>query len=285
MNPGELDLALAFIEQHPQSAARELELQTELACAELIQTLPLHQARKLLSHMLPLYVARLCHYLPQENVVALLAGFNANQTAAILRGISKSRRDVLLALMPEKTAMLCRLLLSYSDDAVGAWMHVDILMLPSSCTAAEALQRFKNSDSVSMADALPVVDSNGALLGLIYLRELLRAQQQSSITPLIVSAPVTFSLSSRASLAAASRHEGWQHHDILPVLNRSKQLVGLLGHVDLRASLTQFGEASAKLAHDDFVSGITEAYKGSLVALLDLVDKTISPSTVLAAKQ
>ena len=283
MNPHQLDLALAFIEQHPESAARELELQTEQACAELIQALPLYQGRKLLSHMLPLYAARLCACLSQDHAAGLLAEFNANQAAAILRGMSQVKRDRLLKRMPEKIAILCRLLLSYSDDSVGAWMNVDIIMLPSSCTAAQAVQRFTDCDSVAMADTLPVVDKQGALLGLVYLRDILRAQEQSPILPLIFNTPVT--LSSRTSLAAASADEGWQHGDILPVLNRSKQLVGLLRHVDLRVSLSQFGEVSHGLPHDDFVSAIGQDYKGSLVALLGLVDKTLQPRDVLGGRQ
>lgn len=282
MNPRELDVILTFIQQHPDAAARELELQTLESAAELIQTLPLHQGRQLIKYMLPPYAARLCSQLPKDMVAGLLAGFNANQAATILRGMGKPEREKLLTALPDKIAGLCRLLLSYSDDSVGAWMSADIFMLPSDCRVADALQRYTGTNSSIIGDALPVVDNGGFFIGLVYLGELLGAKGESSISQLRQDGPPT--LSSRTSLAAAARHEGWQQHDILPVLNRSKQLVGLLRHVDLRRSLEQFGEISRSIPQDDFLGNMTEAYMGTLVALLGLVDKQPDRGSILGER-
>ena len=282
MNPRELDIALAFIQQHPDAAARELELQTLDTAAELIQVLPLHQGRQLISHMLPPYAARLCGQLSLDMAAGLLVEFNANQAATILRSMPKPKRNDLLKALPEKTATLCRLLLSYSDDSVGAWMIADLVMLPPNCLVAEALQRFISVDSSIMGDALPVVDNHSYLTGLVYLRDLLRAKGDSPIFRLRQDAPST--LSSRTSLAAAARHDGWQHHDILPVLNRNKQLVGLLRHVDLRRSLEQFGEISRRVPQDDFMGSVGEVYMDTLIALLGLVDRPSHPEPILGER-
>lgn len=275
MNPRELDIVLTFIQQHPEAAARELELQTQETVAELIQALPLHQGRHLITHMLPPYAARLCAQLSLDVAAGLLAEFNANRAATILRGIPKLRRDELLKTLPDKTATLCRLLLSYSEDSVGAWMSADIVMLPANCLVAEALQRFTATDSSIIGDALPVVDSNTYLVGQVCLRDLLRAKTESPISSLCHEAPS--SLSSRISLAAAVRHEGWQEYDILPVLNRKKQLVGLLRYVDLRRSLAHFGEIARTVPQDDFIGSVGEMYKDTLIALLGLVDRPVRP--------
>ncbi|MDX2464773.1 MAG: CBS domain-containing protein [Porticoccus sp.] len=282
MNPRELDVVLAFVQQHPEAAARELELQAQETTAELIEALPLHQGRQLVTHMLPPYAARLCAYLSLDTAAGLLSEFNANQAAAILRGMPKSNRDDLLKVLPEKTTILCRLLLSYSDDSVGAWMSADIVMLPSNCSVAEALQRFTSTNSSIIGDGLPVVDNDRNLTGLVCLRDLLRAKGESSISHLRQDAPST--LSSRTSLAAAAHHDGWQQHDILPVLNRNKQLVGLLRHVDLRRSLEQFGEISRVIPQDDFLGSMGEAYLGTLTALLGLVNKQSEPSSMLGER-
>ena len=282
MTPHELDVVLTFIQQHPDAAARELELQPQVAAAELIKALPLPPGRQLISHMLPPYAAGLCAQLSLDMAVGLLAGFNANRVTTILRAMPKPKREGLLKALPEKTATLSRLLLSYSDDSVGACMSADIVMLPSSCLAEEALQRFIGTDSSIIADALPVVDSNSYLVGLVYLRDLLRAKSESSISHLCKVAPAT--LSSRASLAAAARHESWQQHDVLPVLNRNKQLVGLLRHVDLRRSLEQFGEIPRAIPQDDFLGSVGGAYMDTLVALLGLIRKKPESSSVLGER-
>lgn len=282
MNPRELDIVLTYIQQHPDAAARELELQPQDTVAGLIQSLPLRQGRQLMIHMLPPYAAKLCAQLSLDMAAGLLAELNANQAAAILRGMSKLRRDELLKALPEKTATLCRLLLSYSDDSVGAWMSADIVMLPPNCLAAEALQRFIDTDSSAMADALPIVDKHSRLLGQVYLRDLLRALGESSISRLRQDAPSA--LSSRTSLAAAARHEGWQQHDILPVLNRNKQLVGLLRHADLRRSLGQFGEIPRTVPQDDFLGSVGEAYRETLIALVGLVNSPSQPGSMLGER-
>ena len=271
MNPRELDLVLTFIKQHPDAAARQLELQPQRNAAEFIQALPLTQGRQLIASMLPSYVARLCAYWPLDRVAALLADFNANQITAILRGISKPKRDDLLKALPEKIAVLCRLLLSYSDNSVGAWMSADIALLPPNCLVHEALQRFTLEDSSALGDALLLVDGENRPLGQIYLRDLLRAKGESLVSHLRHDAPPA--LSSRTSLAVAARHEGWQHHDTLPVLNRDKQVIGLLRHADLRRSLEQFGETTHAVSQDDLLGEMSGAYKGSLIALLGLLDR------------
>lgn len=269
MNPRELDIVLTFIEQHPDAAARQLELQSQRSAAEFIRALPLTQGSQLVLHMLPSYVARLCAHWPLDMAAVLLADFNANRTAAILRSITKLKRDDLLKALPEKNAALCRLLLSYSDDSVGAWMNADIAVLPPNCRVAEALQRFTLEDGSLLGDALPLVDNRNCLLGQVYLRDLLRAKGESPVSHLRQDPPPV--LSSRASLGVAARHEGWQRYDTLPVLNRDKQLVGLLRYSDLRHSLEQFGETSRTVSQDDLLGGMVEAYRGTLMALLGLL--------------
>jgi magnesium transporter len=221
--------------------------------------------------MLPSYVARLCAYWSLDSAAGLFADFNASSTAAILRCISKPKRDDLLKALPERHAALCRLLLSYSDDSVGAWMSADIALLPPNCLVDEALQRFTLEDSSVLGDAMLLVDNKNCLIGQVFLRSLLRAKGKSLVSHLRQDAPPA--LSSRTSLAAAARHGGWQHYDTLPVLNRDKQLIGLLRHVDLRRSLEQFGETSRGVSQDDLLGEMGEAYRGTLIALLGLLNK------------
>lgn len=282
MNPHELDMILTFIQQHPDAAARELELQTQDTAVELIQALPLHQSRQLIAHMLPPYAARLCAQLSLDMAAGLLSEFKANQAATILRSMPKPSRDELIKALPEKNARLYRLLLSYSNDSVGAWMSADIAMLPPNCRVLDALQRFSDTESSIIGDALPIVDHDGYLVGRVFIRDLLRAKGESLISHL--RQDMSFTLSSRTSLATAACNEGWRHHDSLPVLNRNKQLVGLLRHADLRRSLEQFGEIAQKVPQDDLLASVGEVYIQSLIALLGLLDRTPQPSRMLGER-
>lgn len=270
MNPPSLDLVSTFVQQHPEAAARELEHQSQEAAGQLVRALPLNVGRLLLSHMLPPYAARLCAEVSPDRAAGLLAEHSANQISALLRCIPKSKRGELLAALPENTATRCRLLMAYSEDTVGAWMTADIVMLSADSLAAEALQHITQTDGLIMGDRLPVLGQGHQLVGLVYIRDLLRAKADTPVSRLLHESPGI--LSSRASLVSASHHEAWQSYDTLAVHNRERQLVGLLRYADLRHSLEQFNEASSSSAQDNLMVDIGEAYGSTFVALLGLLE-------------
>jgi Mg/Co/Ni transporter MgtE len=270
-------LVLTFIQQHPEAAARELELQPQDIAAELVAQLPLKQGRQLIGHMLPPYVARLSTHWSLDTVAALLSDFSANKISSILRCIPNPRRDELVKVLPEKTAAICRLLMSYSEDTVGAWMRADMLMLPSNCRVDEALKRFSSASDNAVGGRLLVVDELQHLVGLISLQTLMQSKANASITHLMK--PVPPVLHARTSLVAAHKHEGWHSYDTLAVLNRNQQLVGVLCHVDLRKSLAHVGESPSVAASGQLISSMTEAYTGTMMALIRLVGWTSSRVT------
>lgn len=283
MNPHELDLVLTFIQSHPDAAARELELLPLDIAVELVGTLPLNQGRQIILQLLPTYAARVCAELSVDMAAGLLADSHSNRVTAILRCMSKSRRAALLKGLPEKIATICRLLLSYSEDTVGAWMTADIVMLPANCVAAGALQRLTLIEVSADSNEIPVVGEGQQLVGFVDVRDLLRAKGDTIITGLIKKADVA--VSSRASLATTAGHDGWHNHDTLAVLNRNKQLVGMLRHVDLRRSLERFSEDSFVSQQEDLLGGMSEAYVGVMGALLGLVSGGAQSSRILEAQR
>lgn len=272
MNPN--DLVLTFIQQHPEAAARELELQPQDIAAELVAQLPLKQGRQLVGHMLPPYVARLATHWSLDTVAGLLSDFSANKLSSILRCIANPQRDELVKVLPEKTAAICRLLMSYSEDTVGAWMRADMLMLPLSCRVDEAVARFSSANDSDVGGMLLVVDERQHLVGIISLQTLMQSKGDASISHLIKPAPPV--LHARTSLVAADKNEGWHSYDTLAVLNRNQQLVGVLRHVDLRRNLAHSGESRNPAVSGRLISSVTEAYTGTMMALVGLVGCTSS---------
>ncbi len=277
MSPANLELVASFVQSHPESAARELERQSPEAAAQLIRALPLNMGRLLLSHMLPPYAASLCAEVSQDRAAGLLAEFSANRVAALLRCMPKLKRSEVMAALPEKTAALCRLLMAYSEDTVGAWMTAGIVMLSINCLVEEALQQVSQAHGLVLGGMVPVVEQTQQLAGFVDLRELLRAKAQMPLSQLLHESPDI--LSSRTSLVSASQSEAWRQHELLPVHNRERQLVGLLRYVDLRRSLEQYARATPALVAGSLVGDLGEAYGGSLVAMLGLLDGSTQAQT------
>lgn len=264
----ELSVAKTFIQTHVNAAARELEGQTAAAARQLLEALPATQAHRILMHMLPPYAARLCCQLPIKLAASLLADGDANHIVAILRCMPSGKRKTLLKVMPDKIAALCLLLLSYSEDTVGARMTADIIMLPKSISVGSALKRLASDHGVSDSDAIPLVDDQVQLVGLVSVRTLLSAHDDLIIETLIDSTRPA--LSSRASLVSVADHEGWQRYDTLVVLNRHKQLIGLLRHVDLRRGLEQTVANARPIPTADIVSDVSQVYLSALTGVLNL---------------
>jgi magnesium transporter len=281
-NPLELELAASFIQEHPEAAARELELQAPDVAAELVAKLPITLGRRIILNILPTYAAKILLQLPLDTVKDLLTEVSASQVSGILRFTSKSQRLKFYKLLPEKTSALSRLLLSYSEDTVGAWMAADIVMIPQDCSAADVLTRITLNDSSADSDALPIVNRRQYLVGLVNVRDVLRAKQDTVVKRFMKTSPP--SLLSRTSLKEAAQHEGWKKFDTLAVLNRNRQLVGLLRHVQLRRSLLTSGDTqtNTNFQQEEWLGGFGRIYLGSLNALLDLVSKASASSTISA---
>lgn len=269
MSPSEFDLVLSFIEAHPKSAARELELRPPEMAAELFAALPLRQARQIVGRLIPSFAARLITHLSPDLKKNILVDGSAPQIASILRSLDKPQRQDLLSAMPDKQAAFCKLLLSHPEDSVGATMAADIMMLPQDSTAEEALQRLALCETSVNIGVFPVIDDALCLIGTVTLQELLRAKSGTTLVQLKQN--VSEVLFSNTSLTAAAEHQGWKQWDNLFVLNRERKLLGILRHADLRYGLKKFEDASDLHQNTQFIGEFGDAYVGVFSAILGLI--------------
>jgi predicted transcriptional regulator len=97
----------------------------------------------------------------------------------------------------------------------------------------------------------------------------LRAKSHTPITQLIT--PLPAPQMSRPSLSAITHNDGWVNHDVLPVFNLNRQLVGPLRYADLRRCLALFSHYIAVKSEDNIWTNISAAYGGSFRVLPDLL--------------
>ena len=265
----QVDLALAFVQSQPGAAATILEQQPLEQVADFLSNVPHTYAATALEKILPQYSARLCKILQPNIAAALLSEMNVSLVAAIMRHCPGELSSRLLDILPEKTRLACWLLLTYSEDAVGAWMTANISTLPDDCNVGEALARVSAEHGTLNYGTTLVVDRDRHLKGLVQLPALMRAPPTMAVTS--VMDKLLDSLSARTALNAAVNHPLWVDRDSIPVTNRNQQLVGLLRHVDLRRGLAQTSTSIDKADGNDPITGIYETYGKSLLALFDTV--------------
>ncbi len=270
MDEEKIDLALAFLQSQPAAAAAILEQQPLEQVAAFLAALPHTYGALVLTRMLPQYGARLCRSLQPSAAAGMLSQMDISLVAAVMRQCDDELAERLLELLPDKTRLACRLLLNYSEDAVGAWMHANVSTLPLDCSVEEALQRIGQEQQALDVGFSLVVDRERFLHGTVTPTALMRAPPSTPVSSVMTRGNAA--IAARTALKTALDNPLWAERDAIAVVNRMQKLVGVLRHVDLRNGLQQISISIQKPRGGDPVTGIFEVYGNSLLALFSTVN-------------
>jgi Mg/Co/Ni transporter MgtE len=260
-----VDLALAFLQSQPGAAAAILERQPLEQVADFLSGLPHTYGGLVLAKMLPQHTARLCRHVKPTIAAGMLSAMEISLIAAVMRHCRKDLCKQLLDLLPDKTRLATRLLLNYSEDAVGAWMHVNVSTLPDDCSVDDAISRIREEQLTLDIGVSLVVNRARNLQGRVTLAELLRAPDKAPLTAVMVRD--NRSISARTALKSAQDNPLWREQDSIVVTNRNRKLVGVLRHVDFRKGLEQISTSIVQPQGGDALTGLFEAYASSLMVL------------------
>jgi len=238
------ELSLAFAETHPSDAARVLEHLPVTDATAFLTLLPARLGAPVLRHMLPTSAAHCLEQLDDETAAGLVHDLDAQAGTAMLRYVNPRRREQLVTQLPTASALAFRLLLTYPEDTVGAWINPHCLAVTPDTPVSEALERLRQS-SESTVTYLFVVNADQRLQGIAVITDLLRAGRGATVAR--VMRPPRHHLSARASLSAARDSDGWQEFHALPVVERQDRFIGALEFQVLCRALEQprHGEAVA----------------------------------------
>ncbi len=261
----QLGLALAFLQSKPAAAARLLELQPPAEVAAFLADVPYAHTAGVFERMLPHYAAEICQHMPPETCVATLTPLNNRAIAAVLRNLPTKTKKQIIDLLPEKVKLTLRIIFTYADDSVGAWMIPNGLALPSNCKIGEALERVAGHGIENDHVLIPIVDREGLLQGEVTFHKLIRAANDMPITSIMQ--PAELRLLGRANLEAEVRNPGWQARDTLPVVDSAAKLVGILRHTDLRRGLAQGTRPADGPSDQSIIAQMGLAYSACFVAL------------------
>jgi len=250
-------LSYAFLESHPADAARVLERLAPTSAAALLLSAPQRLSSPVLRQMLPLAGARCLEQLDDTVIAGLLQGMGAQAAVAQLRYFGTERRKNLLMQLPTALTLAYEVLLSYSDDSVGAWMDPRVLALPADMTVGESLERVRSSADTLVADPY-VIDRNQCLMGHVELADLLRAGNSTTLVRLV--RPSMHRLPAQSQLGGVREHQGWREVSTLPVVEKDDRLVGMLTHATMQRILTTGSNTQIQNSMEGTLVGIASAY-------------------------
>jgi magnesium transporter len=263
-------LTHAFLESHPEDAARVLERLVPQEAAALFAVTPLRTWVPALRAMLPFSAARCLELLDDETVAAALRRVGPQSGVALLRHVAEPRKSALLTRLPTALGVAFRLLLGYPEQTVGAHADPQVLALAADATVGAASALVRTVDEVNHPHVY-VLDSEQRLLGVVDLTVLLRADAEVPLHHLVRKMP--FALPARAALQAINDHQGWNESSALPVVERDGRFVGVLHRAALARSLVWHRSPDEQPGETDVLSQLASAY---WLGVSGLIQATVS---------
>ena len=228
---GRIPVALSFLEDHSEEAARLLEsLAPEAAAALLAQASP-GLAAGVLRRMVPSLGVACLEQLPREREAAVVEALPIAVAAALLRRIEGAPRHALLGDLPAPTAASLARLLTWPEDSAGGRMDPRLYTLPDDLRVREAVERLRARPEYALY-YLYVVDRAQRLAGVLHYRDLLLANDDATLHS-VMRSPVAHL---RADLRgeALATDPAWRSYLALPVVDAEGMLIGVVRYESVR---------------------------------------------------
>ncbi len=187
--------------------------------------------------------AQVIHRMHPPQAVACLSALEAERSAeicsrvpldvgaALLRRMSPTAVESVLARLKESRAVALRRLLRFTEGTAAALADPQVLTLPSDINIGEA-QRYLRRSAESALYNLYVVDREQRLVGVLTYRTLFLTPPKTALTSVMQTELI--SLPAQADLATVAVHPAWREFDALPVVDKAGVFLGVVRHKRIR---------------------------------------------------
>jgi magnesium transporter len=224
-------LAIAFLSEHPDEAARLLERMDPADAAAVIATLAPPVAADVMHRLAPSSAAGCAAALDDGTLAAIIDGMPLEPAAAVVRGLERPRRDTVLDQIAEERREQLRALLSLPENSAGAIADPLALAVPDDLTVGEAQKQLRGSDQ-HLFYYVYVVRRDRTLVGALAMPELMAARPKEMLSAVMRRDLVR--VNAHLDLATLAVHPAWRDLDALPVVDAAGRLIGAIRHKTIR---------------------------------------------------
>ena len=237
------DLLDAYAVASPADAALGLAALPTGEAVEALAGCRAATAAALLRHLPGASATRILDACDEVDVGAIGRELPADILAAMLRRLGDRASRVIDRLEPA-AADRVRVLLSWPDGTAGAIMDPDVRTVPVAATAGLARDGIRGG-TPPFGEPIYAVDAGHVLVGVVNVAGLLEATDAEAVSAHLL--PGIEWVRVEMPLPAVEAHPGWEHDDVLPVVDAARRLVGSIRHRRLR----QLAHEHAGGARDD----------------------------------
>ncbi|PID84707.1 MAG: magnesium transporter [Chloroflexi bacterium] len=211
---------------HPADIADILDQLPPDKAALVFDTLPIKTASEVLDETGSLVRQEVLETVDEEKLADLLDDLPMDDAAEFLEDLDEEQADRLIELMEPEDRAEVEELLSYEDESAGRLMTRNTAALRWFWTVDETLNYLRALEETETFHHLYVVDANNKLIGVVPLRDLIRAPANVTIDSImsesVVAVPVTADQEELAEMVA--RYDYYS----IPVVDKNGRFLGIV---------------------------------------------------------
>lgn len=218
-------LSLHFLQHHPQDAAKVLEHFEPEQLVDYLNQLPTLTISNILRYITPVKTTSCLIAMDVNSAAKILEQFSIERTSSLLRRMPADVRLKIIKAMPTLYANMIKLVIKYPEDTVGRYISPNVFIVLEDMHVRDVLSAIKGSAD-QVRSEIYVVNDKQRLEGVVFIRDLLTADQNTSVKKIM--RITTVSISARSRLAHIQHHKEWKYNDMLPVVDRNGLFIGVL---------------------------------------------------------
>lgn len=234
--PGIVDVVTPATPEQLSSLLKRLPVKEQAIVYRLLQKKRAIEVFELLS---PGMQSDLIRGLQDAEVVAIFADLDPDDRVWLLDELPAGVAPRLLQGLSEKERQLTAAVLGYPKGSVGRRMTPEYVSTRADSTVTEALARvYSRLDDAETIYTLPVLDNSRHVVGIVSLRDLLRADPHALISEIMRHPDMVTAYHTAEAAARKCANLG---HIALPIVDKESRLVGVLT-LDDAAKILEYAE-------------------------------------------
>ena len=177
-----------FVKYHTTEAAALTESLQDSEVEKGFNILPTKVLPALLSQMDRYKVLKGIETLDESKLTALFESFPISVARILLSQMDEQKRNLILENISKEKARSIRVVLRYSENAVGAYMDSRPFFLTDDSSVGEAIEKVKES-SRDTFQHLPIIGRHQKLVGVVDVKSLLVSDKEKSLHSIMMDAP------------------------------------------------------------------------------------------------
>lgn len=181
-----IPLILSFVHEDPVAAAHHIDSLDEEHALRILESLPQRDLTTVLRHLDPIFAAKLVLATAPQRIVPILERGGGEVCASILLSLPDAKRTVFLESMSETLREQIQELLAFPEDSAGRAMQTDYTSFQVDHTVGHVVAKLRARAGTRRAPSnIYVADTNGKLSGVISMRDLIIASEDTILKSLM----------------------------------------------------------------------------------------------------